>query len=217
VVSPDWIQCNPEIDLWLDVDAFEKSYRDTEAVPGDDLSSGQIETLREAVELYSGDLLENLYEEWCLYERERLQHLYFAMLDKLTTYHEAHRNFELAKSFAERILYHDRAREYTHRQLMRLRYLSGDRTGAIRQYESCSRALHEDLDIEASDATVRLYEQIRTDRLSADPAATSGLPATAPYEMISHLRTALNHLAEAQERVRKEISLLEESLLHVKR
>ena len=33
--------------------------------------------------VYRGDLLEGCYQDWCLFERERLQNAYLAMLDKL--------------------------------------------------------------------------------------------------------------------------------------
>jgi len=39
--------------------------------------------LQEAVRLSYADLLEGWYQDWCLYERERLQNIYLLILDKL--------------------------------------------------------------------------------------------------------------------------------------
>ena len=215
VVSPEWIQCNPELDLWMDVEVFEQAYHAVAGVPGHRLSTWQAERLQEAVVLYEGDLLESYYQEWCLYERERFRHQFVVMLDKLVTYHEVHRQYEVALAYAERNLACDRARERTHRQLMRLRYLADDRTGAIRQYESCVQALREDLDTRPSEATKQLYEQIRIDRLSKPHealfiAAKGSLKS--PHDILSQLKDALDLLAEAQDQVRKKVAVLEETL-----
>jgi DNA-binding SARP family transcriptional activator len=218
-VTPGWIRCNPDVDLWLDVEALETAYRSAEALPGDDLNRSQVETLCKAAALYQGDLLQNLYQEWCLYERERFRHLYFSILDKLATYFETSGQYEASVSYAEKILYYDRAREYTHRQLMRVRCLAGDRTGAVRQYESCVRALQEDLDIDPSDSTVRLFEQIRTGHFSGAQAGTyqgERGPSIPPQDLISQLKAARDALAEAQARLTREVAVLEESLLRVK-
>jgi hypothetical protein len=38
-----------------------------------DLNEAQAQLLKDAVNLYCGDLLEGWYQDWCLFERERLQ------------------------------------------------------------------------------------------------------------------------------------------------
>ena len=57
-------------------------------VPGARLSRADAGALEEAVELYHGDLIETLYSDWCIYERDRLQLVYLAMLEKLMGYCE---------------------------------------------------------------------------------------------------------------------------------
>ena len=49
-----------------------------------------------------------------------------------------------------------------HRRLMRLYYLTGDRTGALRQYQACVKAFERRLDIEPA-TTRKLYEHICAD------------------------------------------------------
>jgi two-component SAPR family response regulator len=93
------------------------------------------------VALYHGDLLEDWFQDWCLYERERLQNIYLAALDKLMDYCEASRDYDAGLAYGTRILRHDLARERTHRRLMRLYYLAGDRTSALRQYDRCVQIL----------------------------------------------------------------------------
>lgn len=220
LADSETIRCNPDIDLWLDVEVFESAYLCAKDVPGRDLDEEQAAILREAVNLYEGDLLENYFHDWCLHERERFRHLLLSMFDKLTGYHEAQRNYEAAISYAERSLSYDRAREYTHRQLMRLQYMSGDRTLAVRQYEICVEAMCDELNMEPADATVRLYEEIRSggfDDADRTSNAKDAVPSTSVREVLNQLKAAVSLLAEANHRLRKEIAVLEKTLIRTKR
>ena len=121
--------------------------------------------MQNAVELYQGPLLESCYEDWCLYERERLQNMYLTMLNKLMSYYEVRHDYDSALLYGTRILSHDRAHERTHWRLMRLHYLNGDRTAALRQYEQCAAALDEALGVKPSKRIITLYKQILTEQL----------------------------------------------------
>jgi DNA-binding SARP family transcriptional activator len=111
-------------------------------------------------DLYRGDLLEGWYEDWCLYERERLQNIYLVMLVKCAAYCQSHGVFGKGLQYGARILQFDRAHEVAHQHLMTLLYLAGDRAGALRQYERCAVALKEELGAQPSECTRRLYKQI---------------------------------------------------------
>lgn len=164
LVESDWIQLNPEANYWLDVTVFERAFELVQGMPGRKLQPSTAQTLRCAVELYRGDLLEGCYHEWCLYERERFQQIYLIILDKLMDYYEAHEEYETGLSYGMQILRYDQAREHTHRQLMRLQYLTGNRTGALRQYERCAATLEKELGVQPAAKTTTLYEQIRNDQ-----------------------------------------------------
>lgn len=168
LVEPEWIRLNSEVDFWLDVAALENAFQLVQKVPGQELDTQKAQILHNAVQLYQGPLLEGWYQDWCLYERERLQSMYLAMLDKLMSYCEIRRDYETGMLYGMRIMCYDRARERTHRRLMRLHYLNGDRAAALRQYEQCSTAMKEELGVRPSKGTVALYEQILADQLE-DP------------------------------------------------
>lgn len=91
--------------------------------------------------------------------------MYLVMLDKLMEFCEAQQQYETGLAYGSRILRHDPARERTHRRLMRLHCMSGDRTSALRQYQHCVVALEEELGVRPARPTEALYEQIRADRL----------------------------------------------------
>lgn len=163
LIDPDWIQLNERANVWLDVAEVESAFHAARGTKGEDLPPDLAVRLHHAVELYRGELLEGWYEEWCVFERERLKAIYLAMVEKMLGYHESHLQFDEGLLCGGKILRHDRAHERTHRRLMRLQYLTGDRTGAMRQYEMCVVALHDELDVPPSDLTSNLYERIRAD------------------------------------------------------
>ncbi len=212
LVEPECIQCNPTFNLWLDVDCFEHAYEHTATVSACDLTQQNAHHLEQAVELYEGDLLASYPYDWCLCERERLRYLYLTILDKLTEYHQYCHHYTDAIAYAERALAHDRAREHTHRQLMLLRYQAGQRTEALRQYETCANALRECLDVLPSVETQTLREQIRAGQPlnvePGDPVSAQLQHSTLP-EKLASLDRALTDLSRASERVRSEIRELQ--------
>jgi DNA-binding SARP family transcriptional activator len=209
MVEHDWIQLDPRAELWLDVAVFERAFMLVQDSAGAELEARAVEALQEAVRLYRGDLLEGCYSDWCFYERERLQNMYLTMLDKLTGHCEAMRQFELGLFYGSQILRYDRARERTHRQMMSLQYLSGDRTAALRQYERCVAALREELDVSPDRRTNALYQHIRSGGGESDPAQNGGetdeaSPASLA-DVLGRLTQIQTILADVQRRVNKEI------------
>jgi DNA-binding SARP family transcriptional activator len=218
LIESEWIQLHPQAALWLDVTVFEQVFSLVHGIPGRDLLQEQVQVLRDAVELYRGELLEGWYQEWCLYERERFQFKYLTMLDKLMDYGEANREFEKALLYGERILRYDRARERTHRRLMRLHYLAGDRTAALRQYERCASALREELGVEPAERTLRLRDLIIADRLDniiqapTEVEIASNAGANPLPELLSRLKQVQEVLTHVQHQLQQQIWTVESTL-----
>jgi len=218
VVEPSWIRVNATARIWLDVSVFEEAYAQVRSIPGQNLDAAQACLLDEAVALYRDGLLVGLYQDWCFYERERLQNLLFAILDKLMTYSEARQEYERGVQYGERILRLDRAHEATHRRLMRLLYALGDRTGALRQYQRCVAHLNEELGVRPSSVTRRLYDAIAADlpafevgsvlHPSASPARDSGDYSL--VEVLAHLREFQSDLNRMQQQVQRDIQKVEQ-------
>jgi DNA-binding SARP family transcriptional activator len=197
LLSPGWVRIDPDADWWLDVGAFERAWEASRDVAGAGLTATQARELEEAVVLYRGDLIEGSYSDWCIYERDRLQLTYLAMLEKLMGYCEAQHRYPQGVAYGHRILRHDPAREVTHRQLMRLHYRAGDRTTALRQYERCEEALDRELGLAPAAGTVALRDQIRADRLDAvvgiDP---SGGPLIELHSRFDQVQESLSELRQ---------------------
>ena len=86
-------------------------------------------------------------------------------LIQLANYYERRGDYAQTQRYASRQLELDPWREEAHRQLMRVLVLSGQRSAALAQYETCRRILARDLSVEPEAETTALYEQIRDGRV----------------------------------------------------
>jgi DNA-binding SARP family transcriptional activator len=207
-IESDWIQLNSHTRLWLDAAVLEQSFQQVQDLPGSQLDPAAAQTLQAVIDHYQGDLLESCYADWCLLERERYRHMYLAILDKLMAYCEVSQQYAAGISYGEIALRYDRARERTHRRLMRLFHFSGYRTEALRQYARCVRALAEELGVEPTQQTQQLYEQIRVDSPKIAPLPQwqpSADPPSALALILSQIQQAQTLLAAAQRQLRQQI------------
>lgn len=203
-VESDWIRLNSIDALSLDVAAFESVYARVKGVQGRFLDQKSAESVENIIQLYQGDLLEGWYVDWCLLERERLQHHYLSMLDKLMGYCEAVCRYEAGLTYGERILQYDRARERTHQRMMRLYYLAQDRTEALRQFERCVTALKEELNVKPAKSTIALYEQIKADQLDDIPVSADSeidISASGLNRILGNLRQLRSNLATLEQQL----------------
>jgi DNA-binding SARP family transcriptional activator len=208
VVHPDWIRVNSDTSWWLDVAVFEKAYDLHRDTPGEDLTDSQAQAVEAATVLYRGDLIETWYQDWCVYERDRLQLTYLAMLDQLMSYCEARRLYPKGIAYGQCVLRYDSARESAHRHLMRLHYRAGDRTTALRQYDRCAAALAKHFNLPPSRETIALYHQIRSDRLEtfAWPVTFAASLESGPgSDLFLGLQTKLDHIQASLTALRRQV------------
>ncbi|MCB0062695.1 MAG: hypothetical protein KDE19_11290 [Caldilineaceae bacterium] len=216
LVDHQHIGIHPAADYWLDVAVFEQAFFAVEKQSGQQLEEKQVEMLQSVLPLYTADLLDGWYTDWSIYARERYQTMYLSLLDKLTEYLEVHHQYAAAIAYAESMLQYDRARERTHRQLMRLHYLTGHRTAALHQYDACVAALDEELSVPPAQSTVALYEEICADQFSlpgrkSDSTPTKGKdPTNLPRTTLHELQQIRSTLSALQNQVTQLIYHLEQ-------
>jgi len=127
------------------------------------IDEGSPEALAEAADLCRGDLLDGLavrdpaFEDWLRAERARLRDRAAQALQDLLQSQTG----EAAMATAGRLLALDPLNEATHRALIRLYAEAGDRSLAIKQYESCREVLDAELGLRPEAATERLLEEIK--------------------------------------------------------
>src|SRR5438876_768777 len=132
-----------------------------ESLPGLDGHS-RTTTMAEAERLYNGDFLDGFPDEWCEDERRYLRTLYGRLLRQLVETSKTSGEFVQGIRYARRLVEIDPFDEESHRELMLLYHLSGDRGAAMAQFEATKRILQEELGTQPSPASVELYQYIRS-------------------------------------------------------
>ena len=175
------IQFNPASDAWLDVAAFEQLWAACLAHKHQQVESCAecMERLALAVGLYEGDFLADFYlddctafEDWAAAQREQLRGQARRALGWLAEYHERRGETGPALAFARRQVELDPLAEATHRQVMRLLALSGQRSQALAQYQALRRRLAAELGVEPEPETQALFERLRSEATRPIRAAT---------------------------------------------
>jgi predicted ATPase/DNA-binding SARP family transcriptional activator len=162
-----------EAQLWIDVENFQALVRPHLVNPLGIISAGDqpleaSEHLYQAVELYRGDLLEGIYDDWVLLERERLRDWYLRALEALVGLEKSAGRYNRALEFALTLTRADPLQEPLHREVMRL-YFALDRPNeAIKQFDLCRQILSEELGIEPEMETLTLTREIAGRSQTAD-------------------------------------------------
>jgi DNA-binding SARP family transcriptional activator/predicted ATPase len=132
------------------------------------LQTDDIKKLKQACALYQGDFLagfpsinSNPFEEWVYLKREQFRRQAIEALRVMIDHYQQHGEYKQAILFAYRQLELEPWLEETHQQLMRLLALEGQRSAALAQFQTCCRILSDELGVEPSAQTRRLYESIR--------------------------------------------------------
>jgi DNA-binding SARP family transcriptional activator/predicted ATPase len=184
-ITRQTIEFNPDGDYWLDTDAFADLAGTVRAHPHRRLEACGtcIQRLTQAADLYRGDLLSGFYldslpfQEWLIMEREHLHRQAMETLYQLATCHNQRGEYRQAQHYARRQLKLEPWREEAHRQLMVALALSGQRSAALAQYESCRHALSVELRVEPEAETTTLYERVCDGDLHPGKTPPHNLPA----------------------------------------
>lgn len=148
----DSLQLNPEIQIEADVFEFQRLM---------DLPSPSPTDLQRATELHKGLFLPGFYDDWALRLRDELQDLCVAALLMQAKQQRKHGAHGPAQALARRVLAYDRANEAAYQHLIASLAESGDRSGALQQFEQCKQALNEDLNVPPAADTLALVEKIK--------------------------------------------------------
>lgn len=161
--------CLPRAARWLDVESFR-----------DKSGSRDAEDWHQALALYRGDLLENVYDDWLLEQREALYLQYVRLLHRTCQHEIQHRQFEQALPLAERLVQVEPYDERALRSLMMAYRQGGRRGAALAAYERFVALAADELGAEPEPATRALAEAIRggglrvqADVLAPDPESDS--------------------------------------------
>ena len=155
---------SPRVLISADIEEFDSHYEEGLRLEEVGRVPEAVAEYEEATKLYRGDyLVEDLYEDWTMIERERLIEAYTDLSRRLAArYMECGRLREGVR-FCYRVMEKDRSDEDAHRLLMMCFARLGQRGRALRQYGLCEQALRNDYDTPPSPGIRALYTSILKD------------------------------------------------------
>lgn len=149
---------HPSIQTWYDAGEFEAYVRQANASPQD--SAERAELLRQAVSLYSGAYLEDIFMEWADQRREDLRGFYLNALEQLGAIDMKAKRFREAREIYERVVATDPYRDEAHLALMKSMVDSGAASAAIAHFKEYKQLLRKELNADPIDALQDYYTQL---------------------------------------------------------
>jgi two-component SAPR family response regulator len=138
----------------VDVDDFDRCIREAQAVSGDKSFRGH----EQAVSVYAGEYLDNLYYDWCLPERDRLREACLGALRALVA-HYATADPQRVIAFGQQAIAIDPLLEDIHLEMMQCYHRVGDRAAVARQYRQLEQVLRDHLGIDPNGVAQALYRK----------------------------------------------------------
>jgi DNA-binding SARP family transcriptional activator/tetratricopeptide (TPR) repeat protein len=214
------VQLNLLADCQLDVADFQElihAYRQHRHPPGEGCEVC-VGWLRQAVDLYRGDLLAGFalrdsvpFEEWQLVWQEALHGQALEALGLLADYYERLGEPAQVLEYARRLVVLEPWQERAQMQLMAAMAQCDQETAALEQYTSYARTLAQEFGIAPSPEAAALHEQIRARDLSRRDAQGAGAGASEEVQDVRRQVTAL--LCQWQIPVSDDPEVMQEGLL----
>jgi LuxR family maltose regulon positive regulatory protein len=147
-----------------DVDDFDRHHEQGRRLEKDLLMREAATEYEKAIELYRGEyLIEDLYEDWTMVERERLANAYIDILGRLAIHYMKVEQHQESIRACYRVLEKDRSHEDSYRLLMQCYACLGLRARALHQYRMCERILGHEYGSSPSLETRSLYLKLLRD------------------------------------------------------
>ena len=163
VLEEGYYRLGPDLRVSTDVEEFDARYERGRRLEAGGRPEEANEEYEGAVGLYRGDyLVEDLYEDWTMVERERLANAYVDMLDRLAANYLEVGRLQQSIGACYRALKRDRCHEGSYRLLMACYARMGQRDRAARQYRLCERTLAQEYGASPSPETRSLYQSLLT-------------------------------------------------------
>lgn len=182
LVQGDTLALAPE--TFVDVRDFEAALRVSEGRLNEGERGVQEQARRfdeTSLQLYRGDFLEGFeladvpeFEDWIARERERYRAMVIRGWMRVAAELEAEGEYARALEALNHALAFDALNEEAQRDALRVQYLNGDRTGAIRRFEQLQKGLDQELGVPPMAETRAVYDAIITDTLEREVATVAG-------------------------------------------
>jgi len=141
----------------IDVDEFDTALAKARVARNDEIAARFLE---QAINLYKGEYLQNLYYDWLFPERRRLVQAYLGALSALAEHHFTHKRYTRSLELFERALRVDNLQEDVHCQALKVYAALGDRAGLLNQYQEMKNIFAKELDMEPLQSTTVLFKSL---------------------------------------------------------
>jgi len=159
-----YYRLSPSVRVTTDVEEFDECHRRGRHLEKSRQMRKAAREYEKAIELYRGDyLLEDLYEDWTMVERERLSNAYMDILGRLAIHYMEVEQHQESIRTCYRVLEKDRCHEESYRLLMRCYSRLGLRARALHQYRMCEQILGQEYGTSPSSETRSLYASLLRD------------------------------------------------------
>jgi DNA-binding SARP family transcriptional activator len=159
-----YYRLSPDVRVTMDVDDFDKHHEQGRKLEKDLRMREAAIEYEKAIELYRDDyLIEDLYEDWTMVERERLANAYMDLLGRLAVHYMEVGQHQESIRACYRVLEKDRCHEDSYRLLLQCYAHLGLRARALHQYRMCERILGQEYGASPSPETRALYLKVLRD------------------------------------------------------
>jgi len=167
VFQPDpFLEKDGELSIWIDVDEFEQKADQGREHLENRAFDQAITLFKKAITHYRADfLVEDLYEDWTISERERLRDRYLMALTEMAEAYAQTGRYRHAIDVSQKVLSVDPCRESTFVQLMLYYYHLGERSKSLEVFERCQKTLSQEMEVDPDNYTQELAQKIRAGEL----------------------------------------------------
>ncbi len=148
---------NKDACCWIDIEEFDAHvFRGKSKADGSNWEEALLE-LQKAERLYTGEFLENSYEDWSGDLRFKSSARLIEILHILGTYFFDKKKYEVSADYWKKILTHDNCMEDAYLGLMICHTAQGNTNEAIKVYHECARTLKKELDLPPPASIIETY------------------------------------------------------------
>lgn len=161
VVTGDQTYALKREHIWVDAYAYEQLIQTAQQLERQGKMQQALSSYGQAHNLYRGHYLEqDLYDDLCTEERERLKEICLNALNHTAKLYAAKGDFKQAALVCRKALAYEPCLESFHRALMDALWRQGERGQALAQFKACQRVLAERLGVAPAQPTHALYQSI---------------------------------------------------------
>lgn len=153
-------QLNPDFAYRIDLEEFDNCLAQGESRRRSGDIDGCVEAFNRAIELYRGEFMAGVYEEWVDEQRAYYREQQLRMLESLAGFAQKREQWSESLRLAQAILREDPFREDIHLLIMRAFAQAGNRVAVKEQYETLKKLLDDELGVEPAPETKKAVREL---------------------------------------------------------